>query len=262
MSAILKVMSVNLRYDKPDPDNCAWSVRRYAIADAIAHYQPDLVGTQEGKAHQLLDLHRSLGDYQSVGRDRSGTGTDEHCAIFYRTQHLTRLSSGDFYLSDTPEVAGSIGFDWGNPLPRMATWGVFATPQGQQIALVNTHLDYHSERSRDLSAELIRDRLVELAPLAVMRFLTADFNAPPKSHCRQRFAQPLSNGIQLCDALVAQHPIAPHTAHDFTGKTFASIDTIYGDRRVRLQWVKVDTQRWEGVFPSDHFPVIAQFEIH
>jgi endonuclease/exonuclease/phosphatase family metal-dependent hydrolase len=70
----LKVMSFNLRYDKPDLGKNAWTVRKDAVAALIAHYAPDIIGTQEGKAHQLLDLHRLLPDYQSIGYDRTGTG--------------------------------------------------------------------------------------------------------------------------------------------------------------------------------------------
>jgi len=56
----IKVMSFNLRYDKPDPGENAWTVRKEAVASLISHYAPDIIGTQEGKAHQLLDLHRLL----------------------------------------------------------------------------------------------------------------------------------------------------------------------------------------------------------
>jgi endonuclease/exonuclease/phosphatase family metal-dependent hydrolase len=68
----IKVMSFNLRYDKPDPGENAWTVRKEAAASLISHYAPDIIGTQEGKAHQLLDLHRLLPDYQSLGGDAFG----------------------------------------------------------------------------------------------------------------------------------------------------------------------------------------------
>ena len=74
-------MSFNIRYDKPDPDERNWRVRREAVAALIAHYSPDIIGTQEARANQLLDLHRLLPKYQSLGSDRRGTGLDENCAI-------------------------------------------------------------------------------------------------------------------------------------------------------------------------------------
>ncbi|HEY9653266.1 MAG TPA: hypothetical protein V6C95_21585 [Coleofasciculaceae cyanobacterium] len=56
----IKVITLNLRYDKPDPGDYAWTIRKQAVTALITHYAPDVIGTQEGKAHQLLDLHRSL----------------------------------------------------------------------------------------------------------------------------------------------------------------------------------------------------------
>jgi endonuclease/exonuclease/phosphatase family metal-dependent hydrolase len=78
----IRVMSFNWRYDKPDLGNFAGKVRKEAVASVINAYAPDLIGTQEGLAHQILDLHRLLPDYQTVGADLTDTGIVEHCAIF------------------------------------------------------------------------------------------------------------------------------------------------------------------------------------
>ena len=44
----------------------------------------------------MLDLHRLLPDYQSVGSERTGIGIDEYCAIFYRSERWQCLKSDDF----------------------------------------------------------------------------------------------------------------------------------------------------------------------
>jgi hypothetical protein len=41
----LRVMTFNLRYDKPDLGNCAWKFRASAVASLINAYAPDLIGT-------------------------------------------------------------------------------------------------------------------------------------------------------------------------------------------------------------------------
>jgi endonuclease/exonuclease/phosphatase family metal-dependent hydrolase len=51
------------------------------------------------------------------------------------------------------------------------------------------------------------------------------------------------------------------TYHEFTGKAWLAIDTIYCDSRCQLEKVKIDRQQWENVWPSDHFPVIATISI-
>jgi endonuclease/exonuclease/phosphatase family metal-dependent hydrolase len=257
----IKVMSFNLRYDKPDPGNNAWTVRKEAVAALITHHAPDIIGTQEGKAHQLLDLHRLLPNYQSVGSDRTGTGTGEHCAIFYHTPRLMCVANGDFFLSDTPEIPGSISSNWGNPLPRMTSWAVFASAAGeeQNITVFNTHLDYRSAQARELGAMLISDRLSHLKPPESYLFVTGDFNAASGTAPRQALERPLPNGINLYDALADVEVEHQLSFHDFTGKAFAAVDTIYYDSRVSLRAVKVDTGQWKGIWPSDHFPVVAEF---
>ena len=54
----IRVITFNLPYDKPDLGNCAWKVRKDAVASLITAYAPHLIGTQEGKAHQILDLSK------------------------------------------------------------------------------------------------------------------------------------------------------------------------------------------------------------
>ena len=52
----MKILTLNIRYDKPDLGNNDWKFRRYAIVKLIQKYNPDIIATQEGKAHQLQDF--------------------------------------------------------------------------------------------------------------------------------------------------------------------------------------------------------------
>lgn len=254
-------MSLNLRYDKPDPGDLAWKVRCKAVAALISHYAPDVIGTQEGLPHQLSDLLQLLPAYEFVGNDRTGTGGGEHCAIFYRTEQLLCISNGDFFLSDTPDIPGSISGDWGNPIPRMTSWAVFVGSDESRFSVFNTHLDYRSARARELGAQLICQRMSELNSADLLLLLTGDFNAEPATVPREIFQCQLASGIQLFDAFAGVELEHQMTFHDFSGEGFAAVDTIYYDSRLTLQQVKADTAQWEKVWPSDHFPVIAEFTV-
>lgn len=253
----MKVISFNLRYDKPDPGNNAWKYRLKGITELIHSYSPDIIGTQELLPHQMYDFLGQLPAYQCVGNDRTGTGKGEYCAIFYRPELLC-LATGDFFLSETPEIPGSISENWGNRIPRMATWATFSDENKQKFTLFNTHLDYRSQKAREFGAKLICERMNQIPSNDLFLLLTGDFNAEPKTIERQTFLKPLSNNIQLFDALADVPVSKQNTFHDFTGKAFAAIDTIYYDSRLQLQQVKIDTGRWLEVWPSDHFPVIAE----
>ncbi|MEA5617272.1 endonuclease/exonuclease/phosphatase family protein [Cronbergia sp. UHCC 0137] len=255
----ITVMSFNLRYDKPDPGVRQWKKRVGAIASVIQHYKPDIIGTQEGKLNQLEDLQALLPEYGIIGGDRTGTGQGEHCAIFYNPQFLKLQQTKDFFLSDTPEIPGSI--TWGTRLPRMATWANFELGNsGLSLTILNTHLDHESPKARELGAALITQYLAAFDPKSHL-LLMGDFNANPSSPSRQIFLSPLTNGKQLQDALAVLPLEQQKTFHDFTGEARDAIDTIYFDPDLQLEQVKIDNQQWEGVWPSDHFPVIVKLTI-
>lgn len=248
----ITVMTFNLRYDKPDPGIQQWEKRFTAIASLIQHYQPDLLGTQEGKIHQLGDLQSLLPEYQYIGGDRTGTGKGEHCAIFYKHQVLKLEETQDFYLSDTPEIPGSI--TWGNRLPRMATWGTFSIHSDPiSITIVNTHLDHENAKARDLGAALVNEKLTQFSDENYL-LLTGDFNTSPHNAARKVFA----NNPKIQDSLSSIPLEKQKTFHNFTGSAWDAIDTIYCDRRFQIQQITIDDKQWDGLWPSDHFPVIAR----
>ncbi|MDY7006771.1 MAG: endonuclease/exonuclease/phosphatase family protein [Cyanobacteriota bacterium] len=261
---VIKIITFNIRYDKPDSGNYRWEVRKNAVASLISEHSPDIIGTQEVKVNQLLDLQQLLPNYYSLGGDRRGTGNDEHCAIFYQKDRLNCLDHGDFWLSETPDVPGSITSNWGNHLPRIASWARFnIVGENRQIVIINTHLDYKSKKARELGAKLIFDRLQteKLNPdRQSLIFVTADFNDPPGSIARNTFLNPLKNGLCLLDVLSNLKLNYRMTYNNFTDKAFLAIDTIYYDSRLNLRSVKVDNKKYDGILPSDHFPVIAEFD--
>jgi endonuclease/exonuclease/phosphatase family metal-dependent hydrolase len=257
----LTAMSFNIRYDKPDPDERNWRVRRDAVAALISHHSPDIIGTQEARANQLLDLHRLLPEYQSLGSDRRGTGLDEHCAIIYQPSRLQCLETYEFWLSKTPAIVGSITESWGNRYPRMVTGAKFRTLEGQTFQFYNTHLDYYSDKAKDLGAKCIYEHFCQLNLTKDYLFLTGDFNVNSQQLPRQILTQSLTSGFQLKDALENLELEEKMSFNNYTDTAYLAIDTIYYDSRLSLDWAKIDKFRWLNLIPSDHYPVIARFTL-
>ncbi|HEY9728815.1 MAG TPA: endonuclease/exonuclease/phosphatase, partial [Chroococcales cyanobacterium] len=137
---------------------------------------------------------------------------------------------------------------------------VFAVAgEEKTITVFNTHLDYNSEKARELSVMLICDRISHLDLAESYLFLTGDFNASSDELPRKTLQHPLSNSINLIDALTGVELEHQLSFHDFTGKAFVAIDTIYYDSRVHLRQATLNTEQWQGIWPSDHFPVVAEF---
>lgn len=253
------VMSFNLRFASSQQPH-SWRQRRPVMAELLRAEQPTVIGTQEGLYGQLSDIERDLPDrYDWVGQGRKGGHRDEFVAIFYDTGRLTKLASGNFWLSDTPTVAGSR--TWGNDSVRMATWARFVDRRtGKELVVVNTHLDNHSESSRTRGAQLIRDRI---AAFGVPVVLTGDFNSAAE---RSGAYDVLVRDNGLADAwLTAQDHRTPvyATWHGYRplepGGT--RIDWILTWGRVTPTTIGINTTQRDGQFPSDHLPVQALLTI-
>lgn len=257
----LTVFSFNIRYDKPDPGDRNWRVRRDAVVALFSRYSPDIIGTQEARANQLLDLHRRLPEYRSIGTDRRGTGLDEHCAILYKPDRLQCLETFEFWLSETPQIVGSITESWGNPYPRMVTGAKFQTIEGQNILFFNTHLEHYSDLAKELGAKCIYNYFCQLDLTDCYLFLTGDFNCTPDRFPRQIFLEPFPNGYRLQDALSGLSSEEQMSFNNYNDRPYLAIDTIYHDSRVTLDQAKVDTSRWLNLLPSDHYPAIARFTL-
>ena len=250
----LRVMTFNVRLPLDSDGPNRWEARRDLMAETIREASPDVIGTQELYTRQGDDLVARLPQYTWFGRGRSGDNrdSDEHMGVFYRTDRLRVLASGDFWLSDTPDVTGSM--TWDHPLPRMVTWARFERrSDGARFDLYNTHFAHRDEDdlARERSADLILSRVQALsADRAVI--VMGDFNTTPGSRAHAT----LTSVMQ--DAWVATpHQRGPEaTFHDFTGTPDRRIDWILL-RGMKASAVRTVTTHRGQRYPSDHFPVVA-----
>ncbi len=249
----LRVMSLNVRTPADTEGDKRWQVRRAAMLALLREQHPDVIGTQELGKQQADYLARHLDGYRWFGEGRRGGDGDEHMGVFYDGRTLKVVDSGNFWLSNTPEVAGSI--TWGHPLPRMVTWALFERlGDRRRFYLYNTHLPYRDqdEPARVRGATLILSRLRQL-PGDVPVVLTGDFNSEPDGATYHTLT------AQLADArvLAPQRAGPPATFHGFTGKADRQLDWILVRGFVVKHFATLD-QRPGGVLPSDHFPVMAE----
>ena len=248
----LKVMTFNVRLPMASDGINSWDHRRDFAARVIARAAPDIIGTQELHKVQGDDLVARLPRYAWFGIDRRGGHADEHMGVFYRRDRLTVVTSGNFWLSDTPEVPGSIS--WGHPYPRMVTWAQFETRKGhRRFYLFNTHLPYRAEddTARENGAALLLARIDAIAGRAPV-VLTGDFNTTPDSEAHAILA------ARLDDAWVhALRRSGPEkTFHNFTGIPDRRIDWIMTRGFVARRIATLTDHRGK-LQSSDHFPVIA-----
>jgi endonuclease/exonuclease/phosphatase family metal-dependent hydrolase len=251
----LRVMTFNIRLLTPEDGPNHWDARRDLVVRMLRSEDPDVIGMQELFKLQGDELVARLPQYAWFGEGRRGGDDDEHMGVFYRKNRLRVLDSGNFWLSDTPEVPGSR--TWGNLYPRLVTWARFERiGDGATFILYNTHLPYRDvdEAARARAADLIRARLDNL-PRNESVILVGDFNTTANSQVHATLT------AALADAWLAspERSGPGGTFHGFTGRPERRIDWILF-RGLKAMRVRTVTTHAEGRYPSDHFPVIAEFE--
>lgn len=252
----LRVMTFNIRTITNDDGVNQWEQRRELVVVMLRAEQPDVIGMQELIKRQGDEIVAKLPQYAWLGEGRRGGEDDEHMGVFYRKDRLRVRDSGNFWLSDTPEVPGSI--TWGNIYPRMVTWAQFERlADGATFTLFNTHLPYREEDEaiRIRCAELILARLAAL-PESERVILTGDFNATPDSRTYEMLT------ANLTDAWTAspRRTGPAGTFHDFTGTARRRIDWVLF-RGLQPKWARTVTTHLDGRYPSDHFPVLVELDL-
>jgi endonuclease/exonuclease/phosphatase family metal-dependent hydrolase len=260
------VIGANGWYNLTDPANGRASRALQIVRD----YQPDIIGTQEMLDVQLKDfsgqtMAKGLSDYGYYGVGRTnGIAAGEYAAIFYRADRFTQQSAGTFWLSPTPEVAGSIYPGAGSI--RIASWVLLDDQLShQQLFVLNTHLDNVSNEANNYAAGLIRQRLPELAGDAPI-VLTGDMNSTETSSVvRTLMGLNDPGGIQLGDAYREVHPVVAsneRTFHGYGGGTIGSrIDFVLHSEELTPIGASILRTSYNGKYPSDHYPVTAEFTL-
>ena len=256
----LGVMSFNMRYDRPDEGDLNWSVRRVRIEKLIAQQSPDIIGAQELLHHQYRYMDSVLVDYSSVGVARDdGREEGEYNPLFFRRDRFTALDSGTFWLSETPDEPGTLG--WDGACKRIATWALLKeNASGEEFLAINTHLDHVGEVARREGILLLSERIGQLRGDRPV-ILTGDFNSTPDS---EPITLLLAQGYLTHARDTAETVTGPEWSFSDFGRipeaerTF--IDYIFtGGCRVLSHERLTDTV--DGGLVSDHAPVYARVQL-
>lgn len=276
--------SFNIRYDNPGDVNRgnSWEQRAPIVTGLIRFHRFDVLGTQEAYHHQILDLQKMLPDYGYVGCGRNdGKEKGEYAAIFYRKDKFRALASGTFWLSETPEKPSK---GWDADLPRICTWAKFRRLDGKgNFFVFNTHFDHRGKQARLESARLIVKRIRDVSRGEPV-ILTGDFNVDQTSESYKELhdAGVLLDAYESAPERYAMNGTA--NAFNVNSRTESRIDHVFhtkGFKPIRYG-VLTDTYRtpvpdaeetqsgnfpgevkfkaYEARLPSDHFPVLVEFE--
>jgi endonuclease/exonuclease/phosphatase family metal-dependent hydrolase len=242
--------------------------RRDLLLKLITDIDADILGVQEAYHNQVEDLEQALPGhtFYGVGRD-DGEKAGECSGVLFRNDRFNEVDHGTFWLSESPDRVGS-AFP-GAACVRIASWNMLTDGMhdDRQLFVLNTHWDHVSQKARVHSAGVIREKLAALAercPVIVMGDLNAfadseavvalggaedDSLAAPKLHDSYRQAIPEQRDDEA-------------TYHNFMGFTKGlRIDFILTSGDFRATDAKIIHTCYDGVYPSDHYPVVVTLEL-
>lgn len=282
----ISVGQFNIRYDnKSDRERGeGWDVRMPKVCNLINYEGWDVFGAQEVLHNQLLDLKQALKDYDHVGVGRSdGKTKGEYAPIFYKKSRMRCLSSGTFCLSETPDVAGSKG--WDAALPRICTWAYFEDKSTKwRLWCFNLHMDHKGVVARKEAAKLVIAKIREMCGDEPF-ILTGDFNVDQNNEVYQIITD---SGILMPTYDKAKYRMAETGSMNYFNpqyKTDSRIDHVFVSSKFRVDtygvltyfhWIPIQlteekkaaiARGEEGVAEhelrviSDHFPVSVTVEL-
>lgn len=262
-STRIKVMSWNIRLDTPNDGESQWKFRKESLCYEIRKQSPDLVGVQEALHNQMKDMRKRLKGYCNVGVGRDdGKKSGEYSAIFYKRKHIKAIRSGTFWLSETPDIAGSRG--WDAACNRVVTWAEFREKSsGKHFVMFNTHFDHIGDTARIESAILIISKAKSISGKLPL-ILTGDLNVTDK-HRAYRILTYSENEVVLSDTRVRAG--AEIKGPDFTFVGFDPefiptqvIDYIFTSWDFNVISNHILDFRQNIPYFSDHLPVISVLE--
>jgi len=260
-SANIWIMSYNIRVAVDEGIN-SWENRKEKVASMIRFHRADVIGLQEALKEQIEDLLELLPEYSwhGVGRD-DGKEKGEYSAILFRTGKFQLLGGSTFWLSETPDTV-SVG--WDAALPRIVTWVLLKENESQRMFYhFNTHFDHVGIEARKNSAKLILEKIREItaketSPHSVV--ITGDFNSRPESDVYKILTETFSDAKNISKN---GHYGSSISFNGF-GKSLEEgnrIDCIFVNDQIIVKQHGIIGETFEGNYPSDHMPVIAEIII-
>ena len=258
------INSFNIRYENyfEISLNNSWPARKTTVLNTIYKYLPDVIGFQELRLNQKIFVEKNLPLYQYIGRPRSPDFTDESNGILFNKQKFLLMDSGTFWLTETPDIVSKYESVYHY---RICTWiKVYSYKFKDIIYFFNTHLEDGHLFITFLQEVNLLKRIKEITKNEGNVFVFGDFNGN-------------DNSVWIQDVFKEGYNSFSDYFQDFRN-TYHNFSGIYNNPKWKVDhlfyqnfgntnkhfvplFYDVLTKKVNGKFPSDHFPLYAQFNL-
>lgn len=271
----LTVMTYNILCFFCNNEYDPWGDRLGYQRDIIERYDPDLIGSQELVG--LKDLNEMLEfnpEYEALYFNEGGGPIwDEYpdAAIFYKRAMFEVVENGFYWLGDDPDTPWS-GFEAderkATALWRLVAWAHFRLiADGREFYFADTHFDPNTPH-QEWSAPIALDYAAPFAENMPV-IMVGDFNSKPDSNAYRILTEGVdgeglsfTNAYDIAEQWFVESNQDPLPAYDPDSR----IDHIFiagqAEWRVPSWWVDLWVYGDDDLYPSDHFPIVAELEFH
>ena len=280
---VIHVGSYNIRYVAGDrgTEN-DWDKRRDDLVSQIRGFNLDAFGLQEVDPEQMQYLQEKMSGYGFVGEHRNpDRKSGEASPVAYRKDRFDLEKHSTFWLSETPEVPGSVSKSWRAACRRVCTYAVLKDrATGTRLCFVNTHLDGARALATENGMRLILERMKDFAADVPVVF-TGDHNCVETSKAAKMATEVLKDALyaserppeglwrtgggfsgkerEISIAEALKRTEAERNSKDWRKNFGGRIDYIYVSPCIRVLSYKTDASVRPGLnlYPSDHLPLVA-----
>lgn len=263
--ATLRVATYNVHYIILNKETGPWSVldwerRKSPLDTAFKEINADVIAFQEmesfawgGDKISNLTLEWLLEKNKGYGAAAVGDPSEFPSTqpILYRKDRVAAIDQGWFFFSETPDVIYAKTFN--GSFPAYASWARFRDLNNdKEFRVINIHTDYASRSNRIRSIGLVADRIRPWAEVDESIFIVGDFNALIGDKT-----------LNILDKVGVKFvPTKGATYHFNRGlNLFGAIDHIGTRGKPKIVGnPTVLRQKFDGEWPTDHYPVIADFK--
>lgn len=246
----IKVLTYNVQ---------SWDVtdrRINGIIDLIKRYNPDIVLLQEVTQTWFKILRKAFKDvYTFTGRDRLHADKEalkrdrEKNCVLFKKNRFDFIWSHTYWLG--PDIKHPSKFE-GSVFKRVFTSTKLVDKKNsRKFQAISTHFDYLKPEVRKQQAEVLADYLKKQKGPVV---LAGDFNGDPNEEGYNVMTEVMFDiGVEFNETNI--------TYHAYNKDENLRIDYIFRNKDVCAKEFKLIKDQFEGLPPSDHYPLIATIEI-
>jgi endonuclease/exonuclease/phosphatase family metal-dependent hydrolase len=263
VEATVRVGTFNVRVagkNETDPNN-NWENRKPRVIKSIQGNNFDFFGLNEVSKDIAEYLTEELKNTYAIEFFNPYQGLSTKYAaqgIAYRKDRYTLSEWNVFYLSDTPDRPT---FNDGGSYCRAACCGVLTHKMsGIKIFMMVTHGALDND-SRDSFAHLCAEMEKKYNPKGYPSFFVGDMNADPSCKATEIYRRHWMDAY--LDAPERTGSIATYNGFNLSvdlNNPSKRIDYVYYRNAVPLTYA-CDNTKFDGLFPSDHFPVYSDMKV-